>query len=456
MRDLAPLLEDMPPLSIPDPREGGWDVRSSARASMHGGRNPTIDPIPMRHSGIVPLVHNAEVKDEDEDTHLNLMRPIRDRDQGEVRRRSGTGSYDVSELRAERAALRARRRLQASPLDRRHRSRAVGRRSGRRDRHGHVRRRRLGQGQQGALAGSGGATSSSESSPPGTTTRSAAIGLSFQPARELPPVPVAIQGAPRAAFLKDASGGSTLFVFVTGTDDTVWYLPGENSHSWLPLHGLKTSTEPAVVATTAGRLELFALRSDGVVHQRTYADGTWSTKWSLVGGDQMHGALGVLANTDGSLVVAAVGDTKTLKVATGRPSAAGAYIWSAWKPVPTMGDLGMGVALTPTASTSGYTAYVPRASDDDIMAIAYANNMWGTPVQTPLSGLPTAATSGDGSSYVFVRSAGGVVKAMNGNGQAGAGGLQSVLPPGATQSPDGRVAVVTAASSTKLRVSYSG
>jgi serine/threonine-protein kinase len=458
LRDLAPLLEDMPPLNVPDPREGGWDVRSSARASMHGGRNPTIDPIPMRHSGIVPLVHNAEVKDEDEDTHLNLMRPIRDRDQGEVRRRSGTGSYDVSELRAERANAAA-----AGSSSKRPRwiaataaallvggaaaAIAMGMSGGddsSKDNKAHS---------QGPV----GATTSSETSPPGTTTRSTAVGLSFQPAHELPPVPVSIQGAPRAAFLRSASGGSTLFVFVTGTDDTVWYLPGENSHSWLPLHGLRTGTAPAVVATTAGHLELFALRSDGVVHQRSYADGTWSAKWSLVGGDQMHGALGVLANPDGTLVAAAVGDAKTLKVATGRPSgASGAYAWSTWKPVPTVGDLGSGVALAPTPSTSGYTAYVPRASDDDVMAIAYANDLWGTPVQTPLSGLPTAATSGDGSAYVFVRSAGGAVKAMNGNGQAGAGGLQSVLPPGATQSPDGRVAVVTAASSTKLRVSYSG
>jgi len=246
-------------------------------------------------------------------------------------------------------------------------------------------------------------------------------------------------------------------VFVTGTDDTVWYLAGENSHSWLPLHGLKTGTEPAVVATTAGRLELFALRSDGVVHQRSYAQGSWSGKWVPLSGDKMHGAPGALTNADGSVVVAAVGSAKTLMVTTGTPhGTSGSYSWSAWQPVSTMGDLGSGVALAPTPSTSGYTAYVPRASDDDVMAIAYANNLWGTPVQTPLSGLPTAATSGDGSSYVFVRSAGGAVKAMNGNGQAGAGGLQSVLPPGATQTPDGRVAVVTAASPTKLRVSYSG
>ncbi|WP_194904875.1 protein kinase domain-containing protein [Catenulispora rubra] len=457
LRDLAPLLEDMPPLSIPDPREGGWDVRSSARASMHGGRNPTIDPIPMRHSGIVPLVHNAEVKDEDEDTHLNLMRPIRERDQGEVRRRSGTGSYDVSELRAERANAAAgskRPRWIAATaaallVGGAAAAIAMGMSGGddsKKDNKAHS------QGPAGAT------TSSTVSSPPGTTTRAAAVGLSFQPAHELPPVPVSIQGAPRTAVFKDASGTTTLFVFVTGTDDTVWYLPGENSHSWLPLHGLKTNTEPAVVATSAGHLELFAVRdSDGVVHQRSYAAGGWSAKWVPVGTAKLHGAPGALAASDGSIVIAAVGSNKTLMTSTGTPAGtSGQYTWSDWQPVSAAADLGSGVALASTPGTPGFTAYVPRASDEGVMAIAYANKLWGTPVQTPLSGLPTAATSGDGTAYVFVRSTGGSVKAMNGNGQAGAGGLQSVLPPGATATPDGRVAVVTAESPTKLRVSYSG
>jgi serine/threonine-protein kinase len=458
LRDLALLLEDMPPLEIPDPREGGWDVRSSARASLHGGRTPTIDPIPMRHSGIVPLVHNAEVKDEDEDTHLNLMRPIRERDQGEVRRRSGTGTYDVSEVRAERAGAAS-----ASSASKRPRwiaataaallvggaaaAIAVGMSGG--DDSGK---------DKAHSQAPAGATTSPASSPPGTTTRSTAVGLSFKPARELPPLPVSIQGAPRTAVFKDSSGTATLFVFVTGSDDTVWYLPGENSHSWLPLHGLKTNTEPAVVATSTGHLELFAVRSDGVLHHRSYADGGWSPKWSPVGGEKVHGAPGALANPDGSVVLAAVGTTKTLMTTTGTPigGTGDGMAWSAWQPVSTAADLGSGVALAPAAASSGYTAYVPRASDDDVMAIAYANKQWATPVQTPLSGLPTAATSGDGTPYIFVRSAGGAVKAMNGNGQAGAGGLQSVLPPGATQTPDGRLAVVTAASPTKLRVSYSG
>jgi hypothetical protein len=306
--------------------------------------------------------------------------------------------------------------------------------------------------------GPAGSTSSNVSSPPGTSTRSTMVGLSFQPARELPAVPVAIQGAPRTAVFKDASGTSTLFVFVTGTDGNVWYLPGENSHSWLPLHGLKTGTEPAVVATTAGRLELFAIReSDGVVHQRSYAAGGWSAKWVPVAAGKLHGAPAALANADGTVVVAAVGSGKALMTSTGTPTGAGgAYVWSDWQPVPGAADLGSGVALASTPATSGYTAYAARASDEGVMAIAYANKQWAAPAQTPLAGLPTAATSGDGTAYVFVRSAGNAVKAMNGNGQAGAGGLQSVLPPGATQTPDGRIAVVTASSPTKLRVSYSG
>ena len=106
LRELSPLLADMPPLDVPDPREGGWDVRASARASMHGGRMPTVNPIPMRHSGIVPLVQSNEFGDDNRDTHLNLMRPIRDGQDGGVRRRSGTGTHDVSALRAERAAER--------------------------------------------------------------------------------------------------------------------------------------------------------------------------------------------------------------------------------------------------------------------------------------------------------------------------------------------------------------
>ncbi|MBS2546263.1 serine/threonine protein kinase [Catenulispora sp. NL8] len=459
LRELAPMLADLPALDVPDPREGGWDVRSSARASLHGGRNPTIDPIPMRHSGIVPLVHNAEVKDEDEDTHLNLMRPIRERDEGEVRRRSGTGSYDGSALRSERAdraegssggakrprwiAATAAALLVGGAAAAIAMGMSGGDDSGK-DNKAHS------QGPAGAAT--------NVSTPPETTTRSTAVGLSFQPARDLPQLPVSIQGGPRTAVFKDSSGTTTLFVFVTGTDGTVWYLPGETSHSWLPLRGLKAGAEPAVVATSAGHLELFAIReSDGVVHQRSYADGGWSSKWVPVGTAKLHGAPGALANPDGSVVVAGVDGGRTLMTSTGTPSgSSGAYSWSDWQAVPGTGNLASGVALAPTSAPSGYTAYVPRASDGGVMAIAYTNKLWGTPVQTPLSGLPTAATTGDGASYIFVRSGGGAVKAMNANGQAGTGDLQSVLPPGATQTPDGRVAVVTAASPTKLRVSYSG
>jgi serine/threonine protein kinase len=456
LRDLVPMLEDMPPLDIPDPREGGWDVRSSARASLHGGRNPTIDPIPMRHSGIVPLVPSGELKDDDADTHLNLMRPIRERDQGDVRRRSGssslpqsgerTGGSDGTTKRPRWIAATAAALLVGGAAAAVAMSMSGGDDSAK-DNKAHS------QGPAGSTT-----SSTSVSSPTGTTTRSTAAGLSFLSPRDLPQAPVAVQGAPRAAVLKDASGGSTLFVFVTGADGSMWYLPGETSHSWMPLRGLKTDAEPAVVATGAGRLELFAVReSDGVVHQRSYAEGSWSQKWTPVGSAKLHGAPGALANVDGSVIVAAVGSGKTLMTTTGSPSGGSStYSWSEWQPVPGVGDATGGVALTATPATSGYNAYVERASDQGIIAITYANKLWGAPVQTPLSGLPAAATSGDGTPYVFARSSGGAVKAMNGNGQAGAGGLDSALPPGAAQTPDGKVVVVTAASSTKLRVVYSG
>jgi hypothetical protein len=383
------------------------------------------------------------------------MRPIRERDHGEVRRRSGTGSYDVSGLRAERAeetagpkrprwvAATAAALLVGGAAAAVAMSMSGGDDSGK-DNKAH------------SQAPAGSSTSSNASTPPGTTTRSTAVGLRFVSARELPQVPVSIEGAPRMAAFKDASGTSTLFVFVTGSDGSVWYLPGENSRAWLPLRGLKTNTEPAVVATSAGHLELFAVReSDGVVHQRSYADGAWSAKWVPVGTAKLHGAPSALANTDGSVVLAAVGSGKSLMTSTGSPGGSGAYSWGDWQAVPGADDVA-GVALTAAPATSGFNAYVSRASDEGVLAIPYANKQWGTPAQTPLSGLPTAATSGDGTAYVFVRSAGGAVKAMNGNGQAGAGGLQSALPPGATQTPDGRVVVVTAASPTRLRVSYSG
>jgi len=229
----------------------------------------------------------------------------------------------------------------------------------------------------------------------------------------------------------------------------------------MPLRGLKTNFAPAVVATSAGHLELFAVgATDGVIHQRSYTQGGWSSKWVPVGNAKLRGTPGALANSDGTVVVAAVGSTKALMTTTGTPSgASGAYTWSDWQAVPAAGDVAPGVALTGGPAVSGdtaYTAYVARASDLGIMEIPHANGAWGAPAPTALTGIPTAATSADGTPYVFVRSATGAIKAMNGNGQAGAGRLESALPPGATQTPDGRVVVVTAASPTKLRVSYSG
>lgn len=464
LRDLSPLLADMPPLDIPDPREGGWDVRSSAQASMHGGRMPTVDPIPMRHSGIVPLVQSNEFGDDSQDTHLNLMRPIREgQDGGGVRRRSGTGNYDVSALRAERSAER--------PGDR------SADRS--RDSHGDSapKRPRWMVATAAALIVGGGAAAialtmsddshgktggptqqqpagnqSSHSGAQTADTHVAAVGISFVPGKELPAVPVAVQGAPTSVAVKDA-GASTLYVFVTGTDGSVWYLAG-SARSWTPLHGLKAA-EPAVVATASGDLELFAVRAnDGQVMQRTFTGGAWTAKWTPVGTVRLHGALAALATQDGGVVLAGVNSGKTLVTTTGAPQSGG-FLWDPWAPVPGVGNVGPGVALVPDAATSGFTAYVVRASDETVLAISASGKEWDAPKSTPLTGAPTAAETGDGTQWVFVRGSGGAVRVMNGSGQAGAGGLQTALPPSAAATADGKIAIVTAVSPTKLRVSYS-
>jgi len=125
--------------------------------------------------------------------------------------------------------------------------------------------------------------------------------------------------------------------------------------------------------------------------------------------------------------------------------------------VPGVGDVAPGVALAANPATSGYTAYVVRAADQGVLAIGYANKAWATPVQTALSGVPAAATSANGTTYVFVRGGNGGVRVSSGaSGPAVAGGVDTALPPGATATPEGKIALVTAVSPTKLRVSYSG
>jgi serine/threonine-protein kinase len=487
LRELLPLLGDMPTLDIPDPREGGWDVRSSARASMHGsprpgGRAPTIDPIPMRHSGIVPLVHNSDFRDDSGDTHLNLMRPIKDRETGDVRRRSGTqdGSARSAEKRSgsgssggaggasgagsgEAAAKRPRwiAATAAALLVGGAAAAAALSMSG-----------SPGEPEKGSDGDShapAGATATA-SAKPNITTRAGEVstgGLAFAGGKELPNLPSAIQGAPRAAAMRDAAGRTTLYVFVTGADGTIWYLAGTDAHVWTPLHGLKAGAEPAVVSTGTGRLELFVTAyGDGQVQRRSFVDGVWSPKWAPVGQVHLAGAPGVVALADGTVVLAGAAADKTLMTATGTPASAAStgspagsdgLTWADWTAVPGIGDVAPAVALAANPAMSGFVVYAERATDQSVLALGFSYQAWATPVQTPLTGAPAAATSGNGTPYGFARAASGGVRVYGGtSGPATSGGVDSVLPPAATTTPEGKIALVTAVSPIKLRVSYGG
>ena len=199
-------------------------------------------------------------------------------------------------------------------------------------------------------------SSSSSASTPSASTRAAAVGtLSFAAATDLPAVPVAVQGAPRAVVLRDAGGSATLYVFVTGSDGDVWYLA--DGHGWTQLHGLRVGMEPAVVSTAPGRLDVFAVAaSDGQVYQRSLSDGAWSARWTPVGQVRLHSGPAALATQSGGIVVAGEGPGRTLVTST---LDSGSTQWGDWTPVPGVGDVGAGVALVPSASTSGdYTVYV--------------------------------------------------------------------------------------------------
>lgn len=446
LRDLIPQLDSLPVLNIPDPRQAGWDVGYS-------GRTPTVDPVPMRHTGIVPLV-NSDYGDDSRETHLNLMRPIRDGG-GDVGVRRRSGGPDASAPRSEAAgsggggaAAKRPRWLAATAA-----ALLVGGAAA-----------AVGMTMSGAgdpkvtnpnPAGKPVGTRATTTPPAATTKSASAVGISFAAGRELPAAPVTVEGAPSTAVLHEASGSSTLYVFIAGTDGSVWFLAGDSSHTWTQLRGLRVGAEPAVVATAQGRLDVFATAdADGQVQQRTLNGGTWSPKWTAVGQVKLHGAPGALATGDGGIVLAGVGSGQSLLTTT-MPGNAGA-VWADWAAVPSVGDVAPGVAFAEGSNSSNYTVYVPRVSDQAVLAVSYADGAWSAPKQTALTGWPAVAATGDGTPYVFVRSANGAVRIMNDSGRVGAGGMDSALPPAVASTPDGKIAVVTAVSPTKLRVAYSG
>jgi hypothetical protein len=75
-------------------------------------------------------------------------------------------------------------------------------------------------------------------------------------------------------------------VFVRGTDNAIWYreYSGTSWSTWHGLSGLVASgTGPAACSWGAGRLDVFVQGTDGILYQKTYAGSSWSGWQSLSG-----------------------------------------------------------------------------------------------------------------------------------------------------------------------------
>jgi serine/threonine-protein kinase len=301
LRDLLPQLAGLPPIDIEAP-EAEDEAREEVNDSGHRGE--LYDRAVRR--GAVPLVRGA-APDSTRDTHTSIRLPT------------------VDELGA-----RPRERVPGP----RHRHRAVP---------DAVRRRRVRLGAAAAVAlvvaglgcwriaaagntGSGPSGNQKQdltpsSAPSGTPTAHTAGAVSPRGAiggvtatavhwstfRELPAAGVALIGGPRAIIL-----AGTTYVFARSKDNNIWYYT--RLAGWRSLTGIGVLDDPAVVASRAGQLDIFALGTDHLLYRRTMTSGTWGgwyqvderTKFSSApaAASSQPGRIDLVARTGGSLSTA--------------------------------------------------------------------------------------------------------------------------------------------------------
>ena len=128
-----------------------------------------------------------------------------------------------------------------------------------------------------------------------------------------------------------------LQVFVVGTNNQLYYKtqtsPGGStwSSSWTSLNGgLRDSTDPVVIASSDGRLQVFVVGTNNQLYyktQTTPGGSTWSSSWtSLGGGLRSNTDPAAIANSDGRLQVFVVGTNNALYYKT--QTSAGSSTWS--------------------------------------------------------------------------------------------------------------------------------
>lgn len=396
LRDLLPRLAGLPALDVAAPGDQGEG--GDAGYDAEDGTEPGV-PLPPpppagadggdRRRGAVPLVRGS-APDSSRDTHTSIKLPTPEE----------LASYGA----ASRAGGKARASSPGRPASPRHRSVSDA-----------IRQRRIrfaaaaaaalavaGIGGWGiAAAGSSGSSGSGDSrgdtppsDPPATQAKHATTPAAPTAAADAPQsrtgqpialprwsgfqgVPAAgvpLTGGPRALAVHGAT-----YVFARGKDKNVWYVV-RDSHGgygrWHKLTGINVDDDPAVVSARDGRIDLFALGTDGLLYRRTMTGATGATSggdwnaWSQVDERTHFDAAPAAASSEPGrvdLVGRVGGDLVTASLVGDR--------WNAWAVVPTAGRVTAAPALVSRARGT-LDAFVVRKADGAVLQLPYSGGAW--------------------------------------------------------------------------------
>lgn len=505
LRMILPDLAGLPALRVADPR-ATVDLAASS-----DGSNGSDRPVPMV-VGSVPLVNAAaDTADDTRQTHLNLMRPIREPLGPSApvpvpgTAQPGRPQPDA-DSDGEPAAPADHGRHIAQKSHRRHVpviaaivAAALIAAGGYVWWHGH--RDHSGRQSTGAppsdtvtstplsdsVRSGAGASASSAADEGAAAAPVGPLGLVSFGAIEKPPVtPV---GAVRFA-----AAGSTFLVAMTGVDgsvryatapavsdtvtksdtvavsDTVRFVETPRFGAWRVVPGVSSAAEPAIVARASGGVELYVVSAaDSQIHRALYdaGAGSWSG-WSVLGGvgsTEVGGAPAAVGLDSGRTELLVASGAGGLLTATGPGAGAGtgggAGSWQPWHSISAAGTVKPGVALAARSDGSSQAAFVVRASDMAVLRLTNSgtsvwNWNWSQGFSTGAVGQPEAAFSGAGKPDLFVQAASGDVQVYQPSGAnlrgaeaAASAGVASRNPPGIAALPDQRLVVcVTAADGT--------
>ena len=479
LRILLTDLAGLPALRVADPR-------TAIDPAHSGAANGTSRPVPMT-VGSVPLVSvAADTADDSRQTHMNLMRPIReplgpsapvpavpsaDRSRSDVTSDEETigetdrGPSDRRKSRRRGIAALAAVIVVAVVV--------VGGYLWWHSHRSHPARPSTGSAKSGG-ASAGASTSAAPPSVAAAGERSAAVG-------PLGLVAFGTTAAPEAApvgAVHVVAAGNTLLLAMTGIDGavrvavapatasgTAAFSQAPQFGAWRTLPGVSTAAEPTLVGRSSGVAELYVVSSaDSQVHRAVYdpTAGTWSS-WSTlsgVGTTRVTGAPAALALDGGRtelLVASAAGSLLT----TTSGSSAAAATWQTWHAISAAGSVKPGVALT--ARTDGnQAAFAVRASDEAVISLlnpGASPYAWGQAYATGAVGQPEASFAANGAPDLFIRSASGAIQIYELTGAsthsprtAEPAGVTSNNPPGVAALPNQRLLLAVTAGDGSVRL----